>query len=483
MRLAWFRRVIAMTLAATSAASCAFLLDFDELQQGAEADSGSSGSGGEDASTQNPCGNGCADDGDPCTASECTPQGCIHRYQQGLARDGLSGVLTAPSFHRVTMISRGERFYLSALESDGTAYELLLSTFSKTDTAFPAGVAVSMLDNFGGLMPVSAAGLVSPGFNVVAYVAMGTSPSLPARVFRLAFNLEGGYLGSLPAAIDANYRGGRRVHPIAWQPPAGEVWGAWPGASGGVYLHTGEGSILAGEGPQVGPLAGQVFALAPLAAGNQPALMWLTASAVNVQAVGQPAPVTLGQCDAQPGTFISATTAWTTLGGIYFGAWTKATPAPNVMTETAPIFCLDESGARGCIGSPTCGRDSDVTAGVRNIAMEFVDIDGDPAGRVYQVSATPTFDGSNPSNIEAILQLGVLEIDFDPTMLDAAASFRDVTLTPVELARMPLAANGDGPDWPAVSVIPPDRVAVAWLQPGATGDELHVERFRLCLPR
>jgi hypothetical protein len=461
------------------------LLDFDELQQGAEADGGSSGSGGEDASMQNPCGSGCPDDADPCTESECTPQGCIQRYGTGLTPDGLSGVLTAPSFHRVTMISRGERFYLSALQSDGTAYELVLSTFSKTDTEFPPGVAVSTLDDFGGLMPVSAAGLVSPapGFNVVAYVAMGTSPSLPARVFRLAFDLNGGYLGNLPAAIDANYGGGRRVHPIAWQPPAGEVWGAWPGASGGVYLHTGQGAILTGEPPQMAPLAGQVFALAPLAAGNQPAVMWLTASSVNVQAVGQPLPVTLGQCDAQAGTFISATTAWTTLAGIYFGAWTKATPAPSVMTETAPIFCLDESGARGCIGSPTCGRDSDVTSGVRNIAMEFVDIDGDPAGRVYQVAATPTFDGSNPSNLEAILQLGVLEIDFDPTMPDAAANTRAVTAEPVEVARTPLASNGDGPDWPAVSVIPPDRVAVAWLQPSATGDELHVERFRLCLPR
>jgi hypothetical protein len=41
-----------------------------------------------------------------------------------------------------------------------------------------------------------------------------------------------------------------------------------------------------------------------------------------------------------------------------------------------------------------------------------------------------------------------------------------------------------GPDWPAVSILPTEQVAVAWIQPNAAADgtELHVQRYKMCLP-
>ena len=41
-----------------------------------------------------------------------------------------------------------------------------------------------------------------------------------------------------------------------------------------------------------------------------------------------------------------------------------------------------------------------------------------------------------------------------------------------------------GPDWPAVGILPSQQVAVAWIQPGqsGTGTDLHVQRYKMCLP-
>jgi hypothetical protein len=44
-----------------------------------------------------------------------------------------------------------------------------------------------------------------------------------------------------------------------------------------------------------------------------------------------------------------------------------------------------------------------------------------------------------------------------------------------------------GPDFPTLAVIPGQqvKVAVAWIQPSASGtgsDELHLQRYRMCLP-
>ena len=55
---------------------------------------------------------------------------------------------------------------------------------------------------------------------------------------------------------------------------------------------------------------------------------------------------------------------------------------------------------------------------------------------------------------------------------------------PYQLASGPL-RRAEGANFPAVAYLGPETAAVAWIQPskGATGDELHVERLRLCLPK
>jgi hypothetical protein len=49
---------------------------------------------------------------------------------------------------------------------------------------------------------------------------------------------------------------------------------------------------------------------------------------------------------------------------------------------------------------------------------------------------------------------------------------------------MPTSLDDDlrGPDWPVLAYLGPNRYLIAWIQPGEAGDELRVQRFRMCLP-
>ncbi len=56
---------------------------------------------------------------------------------------------------------------------------------------------------------------------------------------------------------------------------------------------------------------------------------------------------------------------------------------------------------------------------------------------------------------------------------------------PITLATAPTMADAyPGPDWPAVAFVPPDRFAVAWTEPAVKGqgDELRIQRYKMCLP-
>lgn len=485
------RRSLLFGLSATLLPACAFILDFDALQKGeATEDAGADGHAEDgaaahdaatDVSEPDPCPTGC-DDEDPCTEDTCTPGGCTHTVQPGVVPDGLDEVVTAETLHRVTMTARNDRFYLSALKTAGSSFELDLHHFDKTDASLSAPIHVSELDDFGA-QPVSAAGLAAPdaAFEITAYVAFGTSPSLPAQVHRLTFDLDLEYQESLPAAADSNYSGGRRIHPIAWQPPGGDVYGAWPANGGGIFLHTGQNTQLPGEEPLFGKNQGQVFALAPLSAGSSPAVSWATADRVNVQAVGQLLPSVLGQCDQRPGTFLSLDTGYTTLEGYWFVGWTKQLSQNGVVSEAKPVECRKQGALVACGGKARCGADDTLETDIRNAQLDFLTRQDDPAGRVYEVLVQPKIDASAS---EATLVLEVVRVDIDPTMLDAGADVLPITSDPVQLAKTAFALSDDGPNWPALALLPPDRIGVAWLQPASdeSGDELHVQRHRICFP-
>jgi hypothetical protein len=168
--------------------------------------------------------------------------------------------------------------------------------------------------------------------------------------------------------------------------------------------------------------------------------------------------------------------------GIWLADWTKYVPSA-LTNESHLIVCVNGD----CQPDTTSKcKDADSDNFARNAVVESVHLPGDPAGQSYIVAITPaltvdTDAGTTNASISALLAR--LNSPLDKTGTTTAVG------DPLTLASEPAAA-GDvrGPDLPALAVLPGTRikVAVAWVQPPASGsgsDELHVQRYRMCLPQ
>lgn len=484
--------------------ACAFLLDFDELQRGNAAGgkdggggqsngggragsagseeagpSGGADSGGDGSAT---CPTGC-DDSEPCTVDTCEASGCTHTYTPGISADGLSEVLRAKTFHRATLSAWNGSFYLSALKSTASGTEVALHAFDAKAKGIGAGKDLTSLANFNGLVPVSAAGIAGGSSALVLklFVAMGQALGAPAQVWEVTVDPALGINGAVPAAVDDNYAAAATVYPVAWTPSDKEVWVAWPGATAGVFLHRATAPAeAAGSAPRFGAAGGKVTDVAPLAAGSVPGVLYLNARPM-VEAVGQAIALPLAGCDAHPGTLTSATSAFTQIDGVWLAGWTKTLSTGSTVAEMKPVLC-GVGTTPGCIGSPKCDASDQSYTGIRNPAALFLtDVNNPMVGRVYEAIALPFLD---IANAKVGLGLQLTELDFDVTGPDASEKATPVTTSPVPLASGAPGPNNSGPDWPALAFLPPDRLAVAWIEPGdAGGQALHVERHKVCLPR
>jgi len=344
------RALVPLTL--LSASGCSFLVDFNELQRGSPkaavdgGEGGTKGTGGSssdgsagdldassggattdggtkvDAGDSGPhCATDC-DDSNPCTVDTCTSTGCTNTYTPGVVPDGLSVTLAAETFHRVTLTSYGNQFYLAAFKTQGLKTDVELHHFGKSEAQM--STAISLADTAGITgSPVSVLDLApTPALELVGYAAFGTALSKASQVYRIRFDASLKVLGSLPAATDANYVGDGRMHPVTWALGGGDAWGAWPGNGSGVYIHSGTTTAAAGS-PATLSTTSQVVALSPLGAGSVPAALYVSDHPY-VQAVGQTAPIPLGECDKSAGIYTSALSGLTSLSGVWIGGWSKA---------------------------------------------------------------------------------------------------------------------------------------------------------------
>jgi hypothetical protein len=121
---------------------------------------------------------------------------------------------------------------------------------------------------------------------------------------------------------------------------------------------------------------------------------------------------------------------------------------------------------------------------VRNPSTVIVRRPGDPLGRREIVQALPAI-GVEGGGATAWLVLLQQTLDFDPQRpLENGATVAEIA-PPLALVEQPAVETNDfrGPDFPAVAFVPPDRFAVAWTQPAAAaGDELRIQRYKMCLP-
>ena len=481
-----------------SLASCAFLLDFDDLQAGGQAgtdagagaggsagsggDSGNSGSSGSSGSSatggssgssgsSGSDGGGCpADcaDTDPCTVDRCdttaSPPVCVH---DRLVKDGVSEALVADEMHRVTMTSGPDAFYYSVFEQTNMSPEVTLYELTREGTASRELIKVSSLPIFGAAR--SAGGLVvdtTQGFKLHAFPAFGND------VWHIIFDstFMAGLGNSHRVGIGTYDGAAPRRHPVAVKLGNGEIVGAWINTDGTVSVgsSTRAATVLSPTGVVVSQIA-------PLSSSTTPGVLWTSPSGVNTQLLGGTASP-IATCNAQQGVYLSATSA-EILPGFWLASWTKGGQG-FLVTEGKGLGCA----ATTCAGEASCGGSEQLSEGVRNPAIASAVRAGDPPGTVLLASATPLLvpNASGGATGAILLSVSRLVIQQGPPM---RATTEDIGQ--VELSRMPPgpAPNFEAPDWPAVSILPPNKIAVAWLEPGSNGgDRLRLERYKICLP-
>jgi hypothetical protein len=492
------KRLLVGLCAAPLLASCVFLLDYDELKSKGDRTpqnrSGAGGapdgvSGGAGIGGQGGAGCGDCDDHDPCTVDTCDETGdapaCLHEATVGLKLDDFEQVLQAEQHMRVSLVAGSDVFYLAALEANEDAPSVHLYRLAKDGTELePLGE-----DLFTGVAagtPVSNVGLaVDPtlGLAVHGYVAIKPEVGdLPPRVFHVINRGD----TTTTELVGMSYRADNPwVFPQALA-IGNKVYGAWIQEDGLIGVHE-TGAAL--PPPPFGDATLPATTLALLSTENdEPAVLFTSETEegplgafVETRAMNR---VQISECQSAPGNYLSSSVISTQLPGLFLGNITKA--GDDYLTTGGTTLICGANDTCSAV-TDTCEPGDDAN-GVRNLAGATVRFQDDPPGVIYSVLVLPqlTLKADSDTDFEAKLSLLLGRADFSEEGAGASATIGGDRNGLTEIARQDTdeAAGFTGPDWPAVGILPSEHVALAWIQPNAdrTGTELHVQRYKMCLP-
>jgi hypothetical protein len=523
------RRLLAL-LALPGLAACSFLLDFDALQQGsggaaglgtaaaagngAGAGLGGSGSpaggssgageggdgglagtptggsatggsatGGSAGSAGSPaCPDECFHD-DPCLLDGCDDDGaCVTGEVLGLAHDGVDATIPAEVHYRTTMIGADDAFFLSSFTLADNQREVTFYRLDGTAAELTTLGTLGALDIAGD--PVSAAGLaVQPLSGAVhAFVALNDRVEPGARVWHTLLNVEDPPRPvPVSSLLDGYFASNPFNYPAAVQ-SGNETYVAWINLDQSIGIS----DTQIGTVPKRVSTNTSATTLSLLTASDgQPYVLYTVAGGgVFVERPDLPA-LEVTECQPAAGEYLSSSATFTNISGFWLTGWTKVaeeTPsASGYLTTTGRALYCDTA---GCAADMTECDDNSGSNLVRNPVTVIVHRPGDPAGRMEVVQVLPviTVEGDEATSW---LMLSQKTLNFDPQRpLENGATVEDIA-PPLALAEQPAsAANGfRGPDFPAIAFVPPDRFAVAWTQPAPNvGDELRVQRYKMCLP-
>jgi hypothetical protein len=451
----------ASALLALAAASCALILDFDDLTKGDGSDSGAT------CTSDLAC-----DDGVACTEDRCVAGAC-NSTPRALVRIGerrtISGEIGRA--FRLSMTATGKRFYLSVFyDTPDSVSEVSLHYWDVEGDDYREIPKLSQLTSGPVLSkPASRAALVATTSAppvIHAYLAAGE----PAAVYHL--ELDGDLTlddqRSRPAEQTPSFDASLETRgPIAWQTKDDKVWGGWITTSGAILLHSGATPLDKAPTPDFSPSPPPSL-IAPLAGGAVPGVLWHSSAGVFGQLQNVSVPSPLVQCN-ESGTALSLSSASLEFSDGYLAVWTREqNPSGPTVLESALIQCLDTGACAQA--PPDCnGPNPPTRAGNRNAALAFYQRVSKPESG-YQFAALPAVEGQ-----EASLSLRLREL-----VVGQEASATELELR--EIARTPLGALANGPNWPEVAVAKEDVVSVAWIEPADAREVVHWERYRVCYP-
>jgi hypothetical protein len=476
-----FRRWLPLC-AAPLLSSCYFILDYGDLTSDRDkplAAGGSDGVGGETAAGGSACGD--CDDQDPCTTDSCGSDGeCKNAPTEGLVLDGVDQTLEAKQHVRVSLVGSGQYFYLAELENDGTTPAVGLYRLATDGDALEAvggdlGLDGTPLSNVGIAIEELAAG------EVALHGFLAIKPKLAAAAPRVVHVVtRAGKTMSNVVSLTATYRSDiPTVFPQALT-IAGKVVGAWIQADGTVAVHN------------IGTARTDTFGSATLPAttlsllstsDDKPAVMYTAQSDAGalgtyVETSGQNR-AKVAECETKPGSYLSSSVISSQIPGLWLANITRAGTG-YLTTGSASLVCTNNT----CTAVPEDCAQATPSNAVREIAGATIHFDNDAAGVVYSVVALPQVaPGADPDSVVGRLSVGLGRVDFSGELKDAK-NMPIGDLKPIAENATSEAQGFLGPDWPAVAILPSQRVAVAWIQPNQdfSGSELRVQRYKMCLP-
>ncbi len=474
--------------AALIASSCAFLLDFGELQDdpgadaslggsagasGSSGSSGASGSGGSDgdagtdASAVECSGAADCDDQDPFTTDTCENKICKYAANGKLVEDGFVLDQSAPYARRVTLAAGGNTFFVSTYQANlvgTTIYDTRLSAFASDATSAQAlpGVPVANLlplpDGGTSETALSAIGMRADASGVDAFFA--TSPSLgKAKVWYAKF---GGQLQVLvpPKELSSDYNGiDTRRHPMA-QMIGQDVVGYWIGSGGTINVQ--------GPSKTVGAFAESAAYVAPVATAAGDHSYFLknadeTAFHYKFGSTRKANP----DCNLSPdATNWGPIAATSPTPGLAFVAYSSGSVLGATVSEIRLVVCDGDN----CTTVGTCSNDASIPNG-RNPALDSVLTSATLKSgvRVRVASVTPVADGTATSMALALSF-------FDPGSAGKNSGTYIINVVTDQKGAKTVTA-----DYPAVAILG-DKVVVAWIDGAEGAQVVHLRRYKLAPP-
>ncbi len=215
-----------------------------------------------------------------------------------------------------------------------------------------------------------------------------------------------------------------------------------------------------------------IYGLGANGINGQPGVVWMSQRAnaaqvdTRLQLLGNPLSQTFGQCLNNGVQGISLVTGRAHVDGFWFAGWTKQHGA-DFETEMTAIVCTDP---QTCLFNPTCGTQQAQLPTLRNPKIAYYHRMSDSSKVTHQALIASVVDNATHKTSIALL---IQRFSLDNS--DAGA-----TTTQVAALTLAEGAAIRGPDWPELAVIDPDKVAVSWIEYGASKDTLHVARYRVC---
>jgi hypothetical protein len=406
-------------------------------------------------------------------------------------QDGLEFTLNGDDLYRTALIAGADRFFYAVYGLFNGAGDLRLGGFMEdgSDTLKPQSLASGLKGT--GLDIASPGALVIDGNgDVNVYVGVrdtGAASSAPdlGEVLRVVFDSELSLAADNMARKQGTAASFRFVSdligPEAARIPGGEPFVVWPGRTAeatprdGLFYQVGD-DVVQVDAPGNGftEVPDALSGLHAVYTESTPGAVWMTdrpSGGVQLFA-GTAAGDTreLSQCDDNPGYIGYGLHAGLTLDDLWTVSWSKQGPgftSENTVVQCAGTTCQDRSGLAVGDQCSTDAISERVNMDVRHLLVEAFPDAGDP-NFLYQVILLAAEQDSG-TTIAAVAN----RVDIGP---DATGSERVGSIT------VATGKAGAAPDWPEVAVIPPDRLAVSWLQPAADGsaDQAHFARYRIC---